>query len=150
MPQQVRIGQRRCHRYQPAASSKARVFASAGLASHAEVASQLQAADGVMIGRQAYHDPWWMAETDARWFGDVSLAMNRMGVVDQMVDYAAGQVAQGVPLRAITRHMLGLYQGVPGARAWRRLLSDAGRLKANDPALIREAAHLAEPLQMAA
>ena len=126
------------------------IIVNGGIASHAEVASQLQAADGVMIGRQAYHDPWWMAETDARWFGDDSPAMNRMGVVEQMVDYAAGQVVRGVPLRAITRHMLGLYQGVPGARAWRRLLSDASRLKANDPQLIREAARLAEPLQMAA
>jgi tRNA-dihydrouridine synthase A len=126
------------------------IVVNGGIASHSGVAAQLQAADGVMIGRQAYHDPWWMAETDARWFADESRAMNRMGVVDQMVDYAAGQVAQGVPLRGITRHMLGLYQGVPGARAWRRLLSDAGRLKANDPTLIREAAHLAEPLQMAA
>jgi len=126
------------------------VVVNGGIASHPEVASQLQSADGVMIGRQAYHDPWWMVETDARWFGDASPTMSRMGVVEQMVDYAAGQVVRGVPLRAITRHMLGLYQGVPGARAWRRLLSDASRLKANDPQLIREAARLAEPLQMAA
>ncbi len=126
------------------------IIVNGGIASHAEVAAQLQSADGVMIGRQAYHDPWWMADTDGRWFGDDSPAMNRMEVVDRMVDYAAGEVARGVPLRAITRHMLGLYQGVPGARAWRRLLSDAKRLKANDPELIREAARLAEPQRMAA
>ncbi len=126
------------------------IVVNGGIARHEEVAGQLQSADGVMIGRQAYHDPWWMADADARWFGDDFALTSRMGVVDQMVEYAAEQVAQGVPLRAVTRHMLGLYQGVPGARAWRRLLSDAGRLKANDPALISEAARLAEPRRMAA
>jgi tRNA-dihydrouridine synthase A len=53
--------------------------------------------------------------------------------------YAAGQVARGTPLRAIARHMLGLYQGRPGARAWRRTLSDAPALARNDPALLLEA-----------
>lgn len=87
-------------------------------------AAQLESVDGVMIGRAAYHDPYVLAEADRVLFGDAHAAPTREAVVEAMIPYAAEQRALGVPLSAITRPMLGLYNGVPGARAWRRTLSE--------------------------
>ena len=99
-----------------------------GLTTHIGVEAQLAQADGVMIGRQAYHDPYWMAEADARWFDDHRAVPTRAEVAQAMRDYAARALAGShgphpVQLRHIARHMLGLYQGMPGARSWRRMLS---------------------------
>jgi tRNA-dihydrouridine synthase A len=127
-----------------------------GITTHIGVEAQLEQADGVMIGRQAYHDPYWMAEADARWFNDMGVPLTRMEVAQAMRDYAARVVAANAgrehptTVRHIVRHMLGLFQGMPGARAWRRLLSDAGALAANDPDIILRAAALTQPARMAA
>ena len=116
------------------------VVINGGLTTPAAIAEQLRHVDGVMIGRAAYHDPWLLA--DGR--------LDRADVVRRMHAYAAREVAGGTPLRHIARHLLGLYLGQPGARQWRRLLSDAGRLSRNDPQLLLEAlaavesAHLKE------
>ena len=111
-----------------------------GIATHADVAQRLAECAGVMIGRQAYHDPWWLAEADERCFGTAGAPGSREGVMAAMREYAARAVAGGAPLRAVTRHMLGLYQGMPGARAWRRQLSDSRELAANDPDMLLRAA----------
>jgi tRNA-dihydrouridine synthase A len=131
-----------------------------GIATHAGVAARLDGAepgaageapiDGVMIGRHAYHEPWWLNETDARWFGAAPNSMTRLEVAAQMADYAAREIAKGAHLRSITRHMLGLFQGMPGARSWRRMLSDSTRLAKNDPQLILDAAALTAPVKLAA
>jgi tRNA-dihydrouridine synthase A len=79
--------------------------------------------DGVMIGRAAYHDPAnTLIGADALW-GD-SFAPNPVEVVDAMRPYIADHLAQGGRLHQITRHMLGLFTGKPGARGWRRVLSE--------------------------
>jgi tRNA-dihydrouridine synthase A len=98
-----------------------------GITTRAQIERQLSKVDGVMLGRAAYHDPWVLADP----------GKTRAEVVNRMVDYARRQ--RGVPLRGIARHMLGLYHGLPRARLWRRLLSDAGRLKENRPELFSEA-----------
>jgi len=108
-----------------------------GLTDLAAIEAQLQDVDGVMLGRAAYHDSWLLAQADAQLFG--ARARSRAEVVQAMRAYAERQRAQGVALRQIARHMLGLYHGMPRARLWRRLLSDAARLAANDPALLSEA-----------
>jgi len=108
-----------------------------GLTDLAAIEAQLQDVDGVMLGRAAYHDSWLLAQADAQLFG--AATGSRAEVVQAMRAYAERQQAQGVALRQITRHMLGLYHGMPRARLWRRLLSDAARLAANDPALLSEA-----------
>jgi tRNA-dihydrouridine synthase A len=95
-----------------------------GIATLAEAAAQLDAVDGVMIGRAAYQDPYMLAEADRVLFGDAHPAPTRAAVVAAMIPYATEQRTRGVPLSAITRHMLGLFNGVPGARAWRRTLSE--------------------------
>jgi len=85
---------------------------------------QLGLVDGVMIGREAYRNPWILAVADTRIFGLPDAPIDRRRVVQQMLPYVAEQHAAGVPLHRITRHMLGLFQGQPGARAWRRYLSE--------------------------
>ena len=85
--------------------------------------AQLAHVDGVMIGRAAYHDPWMVAEADRRIFGASPREISRLEVAKAMVPYLAAQAANGVPVSRITRHLLGLFHGVPGARAWRRALS---------------------------
>jgi tRNA-dihydrouridine synthase A len=108
-----------------------------GLTDAASVRAQFAHVDGVMLGRAAYHDPGLLAAADARLFGGEPPPPAE--VVRRMHRYAVEQVARGTPLRAILRHMLGLYQGQPGARAWRRMLSAAPGLAQNDPALLLEA-----------
>ena len=85
--------------------------------------------DGVMIGRAAYHEPYEvLAEADRRIFG-VGTAPDRFEVIEHMRPYIARHLEQGGRLHQITRHMLGLFHGQPGARAWRRVLSE----RANRP-----------------
>ena len=106
--------------------------------------------DGVMIGRLAYHEPWALHDVDALFFGAAPSALTRFDVVSAMHAYALRETARGVPLRAITRHMLGLYQGMPGARGWRRTLSDSKKLARNHPDLLFEAAAHTAPALLAA
>jgi tRNA-dihydrouridine synthase A len=79
--------------------------------------------DGVMIGRQAYHQPYLLAELEAH-FNPGWSPPSRSDVVERMVPYVDRELANGTPLHSITRHMLGLFAGQPGARAWRRYLSE--------------------------
>ena len=79
--------------------------------------------DGVMIGRQAYHHPYFLAELERHLYPDYSLP-GRRDIVEQMILYIERQLDQGEKLNRITRHMLGLFAGQPGARAWRRYLSE--------------------------
>jgi tRNA-dihydrouridine synthase A len=95
-----------------------------------------------MLGRAAYHDPWLLAVAGDKLLG--ASAPSRSAVAQAMHAYAERALAEGAHLRHITRHMLGLYHGYGRAKAWRRLLSDAERLSANDPSLILEAVEVAE------
>jgi tRNA-dihydrouridine synthase A len=81
--------------------------------------------DGVMLGRAAYHDPWLLADVDRRLFGEQGSVASREEVIVRMTAYLHREVARGTAPRHVVRHMLGLYQGVRGARQWRRELSDA-------------------------
>jgi len=92
------------------------IVANGGLATPAQVEVELAHVDGVMLGRAAYHDSYVLAKLDARLFGGA--APTRAEVVQRMYRYAVAEVGRGTPLRAIARHMLGLAQGRPGARAW--------------------------------
>jgi len=116
-----------------------------GLTDWAAIEAQLAALDGVMLGRAAYHQPWLLAEADARVYGDGVLPRTRAEVAQAMAAYAARQVAEGVALRHVTRHMLGLYHHAPRARLWRRMLSDPARLARDDPGLLLKALETVEP-----
>jgi tRNA-dihydrouridine synthase A len=93
-----------------------------------DVLDHLEHVDGVMMGRAIYHNPYLLAEADARIFGDQVSPPSRQQVVEQMLPYIEMRMKQGRPLKSITRHMLGLFQGQPGARAWRRHLSENAHL----------------------
>jgi len=83
----------------------------------------LQHVDGVMLGRAAYHSPWVLAECQRHLFDQDSNA-NRSGIIELMTEYIERQVNEGVAVKHISRHVLGLFQGIPGAKAWRRYLSE--------------------------
>lgn len=111
---------------------------------------ELALVDGVMLGRAAYHDPMILAPVDWRLFDDPASPPTREAVLRAMVPYVTAQVARGVPLRSIARHMLGLYHGRPGGRRFRQLLSDASALKNAGPDLLLEALAAVEPALEAA
>ena len=93
-----------------------------GIATLDEAEAHLKQVDGVMLGRAAYQTPALLAEVDARFFAGEARTVE--AAVEAYLDYVAQQLAQGVPLNAMTRHMLGLYNARPGARLFRRHLSE--------------------------
>ena len=95
-----------------------------GVKSLAEAKEHLQHLDGVMIGREAYQSPYLLAEVDQQIFGLDTPVKKRSQVVQEMYPYIEQQLAQGSYLGHITRHMLGLFQNMPGARQWRRHISE--------------------------
>ncbi|HAU58000.1 MAG TPA: tRNA dihydrouridine(20/20a) synthase DusA [Comamonadaceae bacterium] len=104
-----------------------------GLNTDALVQEQLSLLDGVMVGREAYHNPWWLARWDALYYGAPESTLTREAVEAAMVDYMAREAAlHGTHWYAIARHMLGLRHGLPGARRWRQVWSDH-RLKDRPP-----------------
>ena len=109
-----------------------------GLADAAQSVGAAAEFDGVMLGRAAWHTPRVLSEVSLQLWPSVRLPSDAQ-VVDAMMAYAARQVAQGVPLRVMTRPMLGLVNGQTGARRWRRMLSDPTLLAANNPSLIYDA-----------
>ena len=114
-----------------------RIVLNGGVNSPQAIGAHLSRVDGVMLGRLAYHDPYALARAGAQVFGEH--LRPRAAIVRDMHAYAIQEVSGGTSLRAIARHMLGLYHGQPNARLWRRLLSDANQLYANRPALLLEA-----------
>ncbi len=80
--------------------------------------------DGVMLGREAYQNPWLLAEVDSRLYGGDKTVRARDDIMAQLLPYVERQLAAGAKLNHVTRHILGLYQGVPGARKFRRHLSE--------------------------
>lgn len=96
-----------------------------GFQTDAAVQEQLAVLDGVMVGREAYHNPWWLARWDALHLGGADRALTREGIEEAMVDYMEREArSHGTPWYAIARHMLGLRNGLPGARRWRQVWSD--------------------------
>ena len=94
-----------------------------GISEIGHVEDVLRHVDGVMIGRQAYHHPYFLAELEHHMNSQVPLP-NRRDVVEQMLPYIERELEQGERLGRITRHMVGLFAGIPGARAWRRYISE--------------------------
>lgn len=88
------------------------------------VQEHLEHVDGVMIGREAYHNPWLLADVDRRFAGDTGPAPDRFQIIQRFLPYVEDELSGGVRLQHMTRHILGLFQGQPGARAWRRYISE--------------------------
>jgi tRNA-dihydrouridine synthase A len=114
-----------------------------------EVEEHLKHVDGVMLGREAYHNPYVLAGVDTRFYGADTPVLSREEAEASLIDYARQEVARGAFLGGITRHALGLYRGVAGARGWRRVLSDSRRLATGDMTIFDEArTHLREAVDL--
>lgn len=100
---------------------------------------QLQYVDGAMLGRAVYHDPYLLADVDRRIFADPHPVLSRVETVERMLPYIERELKAGTRLKHITRHMLGLFQGMPGARNWRRHLSEHAVRDGADITVIRDA-----------
>jgi tRNA-dihydrouridine synthase A len=109
-----------------------------GIASADQALSALESFDGVMLGRAAWHHPQVLAQLSAQ-LAPHEAARPAQEIMQAMVDYARAEAARGTPMRMITRAMLGWMGGRPGARLWRRTLSDARLLAANDARVIEQA-----------
>ena len=101
-----------------------------GIVSLDDALPHLERVDGVMLGRAAYHDPWRLLTVDSRLFGQPDPFASMKDVLTAMLPYMSDQLAQGTRLHAMTRHLVGAFHGVKGARAFRRHLSEQG-VKAN-------------------
>lgn len=121
------------------------IIVNGGIKTLQEIDTHLQQLDGVMLGREAYHNPFLMASFDARYYHDDRAPKTREEVVAAMLPYIQAQLqlhdhlGKGVRLNSITRHMLGLTTGLVGARAFRQTLSDTKKLAANQVDLLVEA-----------
>ena len=83
--------------------------------------------DGVMMGRAAYQNPWLLASADSALFGKEAAVTERLEVIHALIPYIEKELAQGARLSSICRHILGLFQGVPGAKRFKRILSEKGQ-----------------------
>jgi tRNA-dihydrouridine synthase A len=99
------------------------VVINGGVATVEQAAAHVGHVDGVMMGRAAYQEPWRLLSVDAALFGDAVPFGSQREAVEAFLPYVAAEVARGTRLHSITRHMLGLFQGMPGARAYRRHLA---------------------------
>lgn len=109
-----------------------------GIKTVAQVKDHLNWADGVMIGREAYSNPYLLAEIQTEIYGSAAIP-SRHEVIERYIPYVERMQSEGVKLSAMTRHILGLFQSIPGAAAWRRKLSEHSHQKSVDAAIIREA-----------
>ena len=120
-----------------------------GITTHEAIAEHLPHVDGVMLGRAAYHNPYLLAEAEEYCFDDAPPPRTRAEIVQALVPYAEAQLSAGVRLRAIAQHVLGLYHGRSGVRAWRRMLSDSTLLATSGPELFLAALREVEPVAVA-
>jgi tRNA-dihydrouridine synthase A len=111
-----------------------------GITNTDQVDTALQHVDGVMIGRQAYHQPYFLAELEGH-LNPGWVLPTRPEIVEQMLPYIDTVLAQDVPLNSVTRHMLGLFAGQPGARSWRRYLSENAHLQGAGSEVLINALH---------
>lgn len=119
-----------------------KIMINGGVVSLDEAKGHLTQLDGVMIGRAAYHDPYCLAAVDKDLFGDDHEVLSRHQIVRAMLPYIEQRMTQGKSLQAITRHMLGLFQGQPGAKMWRRYLSENAHIRGAKIGVVEDALEL--------
>jgi tRNA-dihydrouridine synthase A len=119
------------------------ILINGGIKTVDEIDEHLKHVDGVMLGREAYHNPYLMASFDQRYYGSNAPQKTREEVLRAMIPYIAQQLAteggRGLKMNSITRHILGLMTGLPGAKSFRQTLSDSRKLASGDPQLLLEA-----------
>lgn len=123
------------------------IILNGGVKTLEEIDTHLAHLDGVMIGREAYHNPYLMSSFDARYYDDETTPLTRAEIIEQMIPYLRDQLERfgrnerggGLKLNSMTRHMLGLMTGLPGARSFRQTLSDSRQLVTGNPELLLQA-----------
>lgn len=115
------------------------ILINGGITTLEQCQMHVQHVDGVMVGREAYHNPWVLAQVDAQLYGTSTAVDDRKAIVEAFLPYVQQQLEQGIPLGHMTRHILGIFQGMAGARAWRRHISENAHKAGAGVALLREA-----------
>jgi len=123
---------------------KLEIILNGGIGNLDQAEQHLQHVDGVMLGREVYHNPYMLAQVDQRFFQDEHVLPSRLDIVQQLVPYIEQQLVMGNRLHNITRHITGLYHAMPGARAWRRQLSEQGVRKDAGIDVLQQALALVE------
>ena len=118
------------------------IIINGGIASVGEIEAHLAHVDGAMLGRAAYRSPWLLSRIDRVFYGDARISRTRHAVLEAFIPYVEREMAHGTHLHAMTRHILGLFQGRPGARAFRRHISENAPRPGADASVIREAMSL--------
>ena len=121
------------------------VVINGGITTVDEVCTHLAQVDGVMLGRAAYHDPYLLAQVESALYGEP--LPSREAVLSHLRPYVEAELARGTAIKHITRHLLGLYQGQPGARSFRRVLSEGAHLPQAGWSLLEQAL---DPVRVAA
>jgi tRNA-dihydrouridine synthase A len=103
---------------------KLTIIINGGIKTMEQIEQHLLEVDGVMLGREAYSNPYFFADIDARFFGVKQDVIERKNILMQYVPYIAEQIKAGAPIQHLTRHLFGLLHGQPGAKQWRKMLSE--------------------------
>jgi tRNA-dihydrouridine synthase A len=116
-----------------------KIIINGGITSLEQAQIQLDHVDGVMIGRAAYQTPNLLSKIDQLFYGDQEMNMSQHEILDQYIQYIEEQLTQGVQLKHMARHILGLFNGFPSAKKWRRYLSENMHQHHVDSRIIKEA-----------
>ncbi len=110
-----------------------------GLVDLARMQAEMEGVDGIMIGRAAYQDPALLLSVDSLFFGEEPAIESRLAAIEAFIPYVEARLEEGVPLAAMTRHILGVFNGLRGARAFRRHLASEAVKQGADTRVLREA-----------
>lgn len=103
---------------------------------------QLQYVDGVMMGREVYHNPYILAGVDQRFYNEAAANLSRFDIIEAFFPYVEHELKKGTRLHSMTRHILGLFNGMPGAKKWRRYLSENAPASEADLRVLKQALSL--------
>lgn len=110
-----------------------------GIKTVIDIKEQLQVVDGIMIGREAYSNPYWLADIEKNFFPTETTLLKRQQVIEKLIPYIDTQLKNNIKLSGITRHLSGLFQGQSGARKWRRYLSETAHRPGAGTQILMEA-----------
>jgi tRNA-dihydrouridine synthase A len=113
-----------------------------GIKTLEEISAQLEHVDGVMLGREAYHNPYLLSRVDELFYGDDRSPLSRDEILEAFIAYTERQVRSGTKLHAVSRHLLGLYKHVPGSSEWKRYLSSNIHKPGANTDVLRQAQHI--------
>ena len=118
------------------------IIINGGISEISEMTGHLEHVDGVMVGRAAYHNPFLLTHVDEKIYNDPPLIKTRHQILQEFLPYVQAQLDKGVPLKAMSRHILGLFQSVAGAKAWRRYISENAYKKQSGIEVLEHASSL--------